>query len=89
MDIVVTCDTGGMCGTRIMLMSAVSGLTGRRLACVVSRIATAMAGYVVWVTSLFLVAYGISVLAISITACVSTYGVWRKPFCILRFMIVA
>ena len=59
-----------------MLMSAVIGLTGKRLACVISRIAIAIAGYLVYVTSLFSVAYGMNVLAINSTACVSTCGVW-------------
>ena len=77
MDSAVTCDVSGMWGAMILLISAVIGLTGRRLACAVSRIAIAIAGYVAYATSLFLVAYGMNVLAITITACVSTYGMWR------------
>ena len=76
MDITVRYDVCGVCGAMIMLISAVIGLTGRRLARVVSRIAIAIAGYVVYATSLFLVACGKNVLAINIIACVSTCGVW-------------
>ena len=43
----------------------------------VSRIAMVMAGYVVYATSLSLVAYGMNVLPIIITTCVSTCDVWR------------
>ena len=75
MDSAVRCDVCGMCGAMSMLMSAVIGLTGRRLECVVSRNAIAIAGYVVYVTSVFFVAYGMNVLAVNSIACVIRCGV--------------